>query len=69
MQGTPPTEITPPEAVPDSGISAWRSLFVCNELQLGFAKLLEFLGKEAFVTSIPDINTSTQADGCLVESE
>ena len=28
-----------------------------------------WMGKEAFLTSIPDINTSTQADGCLVEGE
>lgn len=36
VQGTPPSGlVAPPEAglaVPDSGISAWRSLFVCNEL-------------------------------------
>ena len=39
VQGTPPSGlVAPPEAglaVPDSGISAWRSLFVCNELKLG----------------------------------
>lgn len=35
VQGTPPSGLVAPEgglAVPDSGISAWRSLFVCNEL-------------------------------------
>ena len=39
VQGTPPegpgAPGAPGVAVPDSGISAWRSLFVCNELKLG----------------------------------
>lgn len=57
VQGTPPTEITPPEAVPDSGISAWRSLFVCNELN-------ERLTATRAVPEITWLSMLALLDGC-----
>ena len=57
VQGTPPTEITAPEAVPDSGISAWRSLFVCNELN-------ERLTATRAVPEITWLSMLALLDGC-----